>query len=371
MNPTEHDRLLALFGHAAADIPAGPHVADDELLTAWRLGDLSTDEDARFHDHLASCAGCRRLVADLSEAEAPAAAAVAASGPTPATFPWRSVLGAVAALAACLVVAVVWIGMPSSAAREMAQAEAEYNDGKSDAALARLMRIPSDRLTAGEREKRSQLLERAAYQSIRDDLEAGRHDDASSRYTVASAAGATSPRLDGLKVIADNRLPLKATLTTGGGLLARGFLPNGSLPMMGGVPVPNDAARAAWESVVAKNPSDPTVLVGAAEFMLSQRRFAEARDLYRRVAGQRPEEPAGHIGLGLVAAAEENFVTALAHFRRAYDLAPDSPAVLIDLAVCYEALDDAVSARPLWEKALGKLPAGKVRTCIARHLKME
>src|SRR5437762_553740 len=104
MNPTERDRLLALFGHAAADAPAGPHVADDdELLTAWRLGDLSAAEDARFHEHLAGCAGCRRYVADLA-AEPPAE-------PPPKSFPWRTVLTVVASLAACVVLVVGWLGM--------------------------------------------------------------------------------------------------------------------------------------------------------------------------------------------------------------------------------------------------------------------
>ena len=54
MTPTERDHMLDLFRHAAG-VPAatGAHVADDdELLAAWRMGDLSPAEEDRFYDHL-------------------------------------------------------------------------------------------------------------------------------------------------------------------------------------------------------------------------------------------------------------------------------------------------------------------------------
>jgi cytochrome c-type biogenesis protein CcmH/NrfG len=366
MNPTERDRLLALFRHAAADGPAaGPHVADDdELLTAWRLGELSPAEDARFHEHLASCAECRKLVAVLAEAFPQTTAE-----PTPSRFGWRSVVGVLAALAACVVLAVGWLGMPSTEAREVAKAEAEFNDGKPDAALARLMRIPPDRLKVSERQRRQELLERAAYQTIRGDLEAGHYDAAASHYTVASAAGAASSRLDGLKVLADNHLPLRPTLTPqAGSLLERGYLPNGANPMMS-VPVPNDALRAAWDAAVKANPDDPATLVNAGEFLLGQRDFAKAESLFRHAVELDANNTAAHLGLGLTAAARDRFDAALPHFRRALELAPDSAAIMIDLAVCYEALKDPTAARPYWEQALDRTTDPKLRACIAKHLK--
>src|SRR5207248_11535377 len=69
----------------------------------------------------------------------------------------------------------------------------------SDLALARLMKINPDRLKESARAERQRLLERAAYGAVRADVEAGRFDDASARYTVASAAGAHSDRLEGLR----------------------------------------------------------------------------------------------------------------------------------------------------------------------------
>lgn len=363
MNPTERDRLLALFGHAAADAPAGPHVADDdELLTAWRLGDLSPAEDARLHEHLATCADCRRHVADL-------AATSPIAEPTPKKSSWRSVIGVVAALAACVVLAVGWFVLPSSAAREVARAETEVNDGKPDAALARLMRVSPDRLPAAQKEKRQALLERAAYQAVRGDVEAGRFEDATTQYEVASAAGAKSARLDGLRVLADRRLPLKPALSPdAGSLLDRGYLPNGANPTMS-VPVPNDALRAAWVEALTANPDDPATLVNAGEFLLSQLDLGNAEEVFRRAVEHDPKNVAGHIGLGLTAAARDRFDAALRHFVRALELAPDSPALLVNVAVCYEALNDPETARTHWELALERATDPKLRTTIARHLK--
>jgi tetratricopeptide (TPR) repeat protein len=379
MNQPDRDRLLALFGHAAADAPAsGPHVADDEeLLTAWRLGELSPAEDARFHEHLANCPGCRRYVADLSAADSPATTGpgveqttASSAFPTPSRFPWRSVVGVVAALAACVVLAVGWLGVPSTEAREVARAEAEFNEGKPEAALARLMRIPPERLTAREKARRLELLERAAYQTIRGDLEAGRSDEAAMRHTVASAAGATSDRLNGLKVLADNRLTLRPALTAqSGSLLERGYLPNGAKPVNGAVPGPNDSVRAAWEAAAKANPDDPAVLVNAGEFLLGQGELVGAMVKFVRAVELDPANLGGHIGLGLALAADEKFDAALQPFRRALELAPDSAAVLIDLAVCYEGMKDPNSARPYWEKALERTTDPKIRNSIAGHLK--
>lgn len=368
MNQPEHDRLLALFAHAAADAPApGPHVAaDDELLTAWRLGDLTPAEETRFHHHLSNCAACRRAVADLAELDREPERERKWPWPRP---PWRSVLGTVVALAACLVLAVGYFVTPSSEARELARAEAELRDGRPDDALARLMKINPDRLKESARAERVRLLEQAAYGVVRSDVEAGRFDDAAARYTVASAAGAHSDRLEGLKVLAENHLSLRPALTgASGSLLDRGFTPRGVLPTMD-VPHPRDALRRAWEAAVRANPEDPAVLLNAGEFFLSQRELPEAERLFRRVVQLDPGNAGGYIGLGMVLAAEEKFDQALPRFLRARELAPESAAVLIDLAVCYEGKGDPQSARPYWEQALARTPDPKTRACIEKHLK--
>jgi tetratricopeptide (TPR) repeat protein len=374
MNPTERDRLLALFRHAAADGPAaGPHVAEDEeLLTAWQLGGMSPAEDARFHEHLAGCAACRRYVAALAAAPPPAAEQTTATpaGPTPAKFPWRRVLGVVAALAACVLLVVGWLGMPTTEAREVARAEAEFNEGQAGAALARLLRIPPERLTAKERERRVSLLEQAAYRTMRGGLEAGNFDAAASQHTVVSAVGVHSSRLDGLKVLADHRLPLRPALTgQSGSLLERGYQPDGSRPKTPQPLVPNDTLRAAWDAAVKASPTDPAVLVNAGEFLLSQEDLTEAESLFLRAVSRDENNLAGHLGLGLTAVARGQFDKARPHFLRALELAPDSAAVLIDIAVCYEGMNDADAARPYWEQALAKTTDPEIRKSIAEHLK--
>jgi tetratricopeptide (TPR) repeat protein len=375
MNPTERDRLLALFRHAAADGPAaGPHVAEDEeLLTAWQLGGMSLAEDALFHEHLAGCAACRRYVAELAAAAPPPAAehaTVVPAEPTPAKFPWRGVLGVVAALAACVLLVVGWLGMPTTEAREVARAEAEFNEGKPEAALVRLLRIPPERLTAKDKERRMSLLEQAAYQTIRGDLGAGNFDAAVSQYTVVSAVDVHSSRLDGLRVLAEHRLPLRPALTgQSGSLLERGYLPDGSRSRTPQPLVPNDTLRAAWDATVKANPTDPAVLVNAGEFLLSQGDLSEAGSLFLRAVSRDENNLAGHLGLGLTAVAREQFDKALPHFRRAVELAPEWPAVWIDTAVCYEGLKNPDAARSYWEQALARTTDPKIRDSIAKHLK--
>lgn len=60
------DQLLALYGMAADHGPlSDTHVADDEMLTAWREGLLTEAEEGCFFTHLDACPECRRTVIAL------------------------------------------------------------------------------------------------------------------------------------------------------------------------------------------------------------------------------------------------------------------------------------------------------------------
>src|SRR5205823_7809330 len=113
VKPRDRDRLLALFKLAADGPPAaGPHVADDdELLTAWRQGELTAAEEDRFFAHLDACPACRRRVAGLAglfPEPAPAPVAVPSAVARPSR-PRRLLLTAVVAVAACLVIGLAWV----------------------------------------------------------------------------------------------------------------------------------------------------------------------------------------------------------------------------------------------------------------------
>ncbi len=67
----------------SALLPASPD-GHPELAVAWVLHALEPDEDAEFAEHLADCAGCRRIVEETEEVATLLGSAVEPSEPPPA-----------------------------------------------------------------------------------------------------------------------------------------------------------------------------------------------------------------------------------------------------------------------------------------------
>jgi Flp pilus assembly protein TadD len=80
-------------------------------------------------------------------------------------------------------------------------------------------------------------------------------------------------------------------------------------------------AQRAFAQARAAQPSDPEALSAEASFLESQRKFAEARELYLRLLAQRPEAPEVLAGLARLALEEGDLDTERAHARKLLGLA--------------------------------------------------
>lgn len=382
MNPTEREALLAVFRRAAAT-PAPPegHVADDpDLLTDWRLGNLSPAEEERFLDHLDACAACRKAVAQLPAPEETPAPATPTAEPAArsAGFPRAAIWGAVLALAACVMIAV-WVTSPSAESVQLARAADDLKAGRPDAALDRLAKIRADRLDRPTKGEHDRLLEEAAYQSGRAALEAGRFDAVDAAYAKATTGGTVSGRLENLKLLADRKIPGEVVLVSAGhrSLLDRGFIPAGRR-IDRGIEGPNAGQLGAWEAAVKMYPNSAELRLNYGEALLSLNRYDDAAREFREAIRIEPANPAGYNGLGMALAANDRdpdgkarFDKALAQFREAEKLTPDSSEVLLNVATALEGKGDRAAAKPYWEKALPKVTDPKVRDMIQAHLNPE
>jgi tetratricopeptide (TPR) repeat protein len=80
-------------------------------------------------------------------------------------------------------------------------------------------------------------------------------------------------------------------------------------------------AQRAFEGARAAQPSDPEAISAEASFLESQRKFAEARELYLRLLAQRPEAPEVLAALARLALEEGDLETVQAHARKLLGLA--------------------------------------------------
>lgn len=205
MTPTDRDKLLALIRLAGDAPPAGPHVADDaDLLTAWRLNELTSAEGERFFGHLASCTACRAAVVDLSDVFTVSSPAAPHRTSRRRRLWWTAGVAA----AACLVIGVTWALSTSSDSDQFARARQEARDGQLDRALKRLSGIRPDRLrTDEERAEFARVYEAAVFRAALADLMAGDNEDAAAHVIAARARGVDSPRLTDLYLLATSDRP--------------------------------------------------------------------------------------------------------------------------------------------------------------------
>jgi hypothetical protein len=198
VTPTDRDKLLALIRLAGDAPPADPHVAtDDDLLTSWRLGDLTPGEEDRFFAHLAACPACRASIVELAELlpETPEPVTVPAAPVMPSRRQ-RLIRTAGVASAACLVIGLVWALSSTSDSKELARAQQALNEGRLDDVFRRVEGIRPDRLrTDAERAEFHKVYEEAAYRKALAELKAGHYDEAAAHCLSAKAKGVTSSRL--------------------------------------------------------------------------------------------------------------------------------------------------------------------------------
>ncbi|HJZ60096.1 MAG TPA: zf-HC2 domain-containing protein [Gemmataceae bacterium] len=384
MKQSDRDRVLALF-QLAADVPPPDtgHVADDdELLTAWREGNLTPAEEERFFAHLDACPACRKAVVELAQSlPAPETPAVPEGAKHSGSR--RLLWTAAVALAACLVIGIAWALTGSNDPAELARARADLEQGRPEAALERLQNIRPDRLGGdGPRAELAKLREQAAYEAALDDLKAARYDEAARTCRSVREKGVNSARLTNVYLMATadpaERVPGELAMAFHPTLLHRGFRPDGTRPNPVFLP-PNPEREAAWRAAVKEHPDDEFLIMNLGDFLLNRGRYHEAGEVFsqRDLVGGLPARGASEPGLTRAdGRALANFGDgqnppdvewALTCFRIG-DRFPTNAPALVNCAVCLERLGKPAEARPYWEKALPLVTDPAIKAQIEQNL---
>ena len=374
MTPPESDKLLALFA-AAADAPAPPvdtHPADDdETIAAFATGALTPLARRQLLAHLTACTPCRRRFAELAR---DGTLAALRDSVTPAARPrplaWRNRRVAIGGLlAASLLVAVFglwWV--QSTPGRALAEATADLDSGRTGEAFDRLERVATERLSAEERRRHTELLERAAYGLGRDALTDGRFDAVGEVERRAAANGAKSGRLTNLTIQAARSDRQESRLSSASLLLDRGVIMNGQQVVFKSAR-PDADTDARFRKAMEQFPDDPTLLTNYGEFLIEKVRYDEAVDVFTRAANAAPDAPAPHTGLGLALFKLKRPTDALPHFLTAERLGHGLAAV--NAALCHEALGDRRQANVCWQRALPLVTSADLRQQIEETLMRE
>ena len=376
-----HEMLLELF-RAAADsqpIPDGPHVVDDdELLTSWSLGLLSTSQHDRMLDHLAVCPRCRKELGELvregiielpeppdltqspepnspvvvsEQKHAPAPSAVGAA-PATAQRPYLLARLAGFALAVSLLIGLTLILLPRPGSENLlARARQALQTGDPAVAFASLEKLlagqPDEEL-AGPAHK---LLEEAGYALAKADLQEGRFKSVLDVEHRVARQGVDSARLLNLRSQAERGIPAEYTLAYAGTLLDYGYEPDGfavtkSLPT---VDQTSNRIDRSYQQSLTTHPDNVTLRINYGQFLLGQARYEEAIQQFRKAQQQAPKNVLVLLGLGLAHFELKEVSQALRCFQAAIETDRDNVAAHVNAAICLEKLGQPARAAEYWQ----------------------
>ncbi len=350
---------------------AGPHITDDEeLIACWAGGLLPGNE---VLDHLAECDSCRRevlrLVADgLLELPQEQRAVI-----RPRRLRWRG--PAALAFAATLLLAVgayLWLH-DRAPPRDpvLAAAKADLDERRYGDAVTRLETWLDGEHPAADREQAKALLERAGYETAREELTGGRPSQADAVVEKLKRRGVASARLCNLALQAAQRQPVEVALVRHGSLLGYGYEMDGSSPGKA-LPVIDDASERTdrdFRAALRDYPNDAVLHINYGQFLLAQARTQEARDQFTAALKVDPDRAEAHLGLGLAAYELNEDDTALAEFESFLRQRPNDPDGYVNAAVTLERMGQAAKAVPRWQKAADLTADATLRQRIATHLK--
>ncbi len=366
-----HDRLLTMFREAAGGDAAPPHVADDEeLLACWSKGLLSSVEVESLQSHLSQCAECRRRVSELvrngvlefpeQDQSTDTATSITMSTRQLETtlYPTRSGrrwFVAIAAVAACLMVALLlWPGKGGFDA-QLAMIQSELDAGQDAAAYDHAGNLlTSSDLPEENRGVAEQLYEEAAYRVGRSRLLSSAFDSASSIVKETTDRGVSSGRLANLGLQAQRQLAAELSLNQFGCLLAYGYDLSGygggkSLPIFDET---TDALLATAEKSTTEFPDETMLRLNRGQLLLSLSDAPGAQTEFETVLAEDDESVPALIGLGLALFEQNQQEQALERFREAGGLDPRSADAVVNEAIALEALGRRPEAAGVWERAL-------------------
>ena len=380
MNEMERNAALRTIFRAAiaSDVEAGDpgqdHPLDnDELLIDWSVGDLDATRHRAVLDHLAECSYCRRELADMiragalvlpeqmdeEDADNVAEPIATVRRDRLNASPHRNIRYAIAAIAASLLVAVIWALSGRGGDSTLVMANRDLQAGRHTAALERVEGYLDENknLADDDRTEAERILEESGYQLARKSLAGGEFKNVLDIEDRTSRRSVVSGRLTNLRIQAQRGETAERTLTTKGVLTDYGYERDGhqyvkDLPTF-------DATTARLEkelaAAVQKHPDSPDLLLNYGQFLIDQNDFERAAEQFTAAVEFDPNSPLAHTGLGLALFQQEKDETirqALTHFRKAVKLDPNNATANLNLAVCLVRLGKKDEAAPYFEKNL-------------------
>jgi len=378
---TRNETLRGIFQDAMkqATEPIDPNqyhpIDDDELLIDWSVGDLDDAKHREIIDHLGECSYCRRELASMIEdgvlvlpeqhtdIESDEQAQVIPQDRTPESRNRRSVL-AFAALAASLLIAIVWGYSLHSGESAIAMADRDLKSGRHEAAIGRLEEYldANKQLPPEERKEALRILEASSYELALEHLGSDQANHLEQVVDIngkATRRGASSGRLTNLSIQAQRGETWRLSLSSRVGLLDYGFKKDGTrekIKSIGMVPLSESIQRIekALVAAIEAHPDSLELRLNYGQFLLENRSFPESADQFRQAIEIEPKNPLAHTGLALSLfqqKGEDPIRQSLTYFRKAVELDENDPEANLNLAICLMRLGKTDEAEEFFEKS--------------------
>jgi tetratricopeptide (TPR) repeat protein len=393
MFPSRDRKLYNLFKKAAAMATAGnDHVVDDdELLTCWSLGRLTTSERAGVERHLADCAHCRTTLDELLQrgvltlpdesavrdaivAAVPAREGVKSTDAAGTVREWWTrtfAFGGLALAAGMLLLIAVWKSPKNDAEQELALVEQKLQAGEDSAAMDAAEKLLKRDLDAAMKQKTLDVLLRSGRSAAGRRLAGGNFAEVEQLTSRLKQHGLSAAEVKNLELQARLKIADERSLRRRNSLVDFGYDLDGGMSRAP-LEMPAEQIKSLQEefaAAVAANPQDTTLIANYGHFLMQVGKFAAAREQFSRAVALAPEDPYGNLGRGLAAYAEDDFPAAVKDFEAAAAKLEENASVHLNLALTYERLGKRSEAVTQWTRAAELTTDPQRRQAIEAHLK--
>ena len=383
-SPKRNELLLEIFASAAdaGPIPDGPHfVDDDEELISWSIGELTDQRHAAILEHMAECSYCRKEVAAMIRAgaltlpemeEEPAGQEHIATPSKPLTGSRSGWTWAAMAIAATLLIAIVWSLSEPGSETLLALAQREWKAGNTEIAMRQAEELLDTEkgLDSSTKSQAQELLEECGYSDARARLADGDYPRVLDMEERVSSRGARSPRLLNLRLQAERGIPAEYALALQGSLVDYGYELDGISIEKSFLVIDPATKRLDRDlaQAVADNPGDVGLMLNYGQFLVSQRRFDEAQEQFATVLATDDRNVLAIIGTGLIEFERKNPEAALQHFEAALKIDTNSYAGHLNAAICYQRLNQPQKAQEHLRRAAELSTDADWRKRIESHM---
>jgi len=379
-----NETLRSIFKAAMtqAAVPVDPNqyhpIDDEELLIDWSVGDL---DDVRYHEvieHLSECSRCRHELASMiedgvlvlpeqdEETEVDEQVQATPRDRAPESHSRRPAL-VFAAVAASLLIAIVWGFSLHSGESAIAMADRDLKAGRHQVAIGRMETYldANGQMSPEERKEALRILEASSYNLAIEHLGSDQPNHLERVVDIngqAARRGVSSGRLTNLSIQAQRGEVELLSLSTRIRLPEYGFKKDGTrekLKSIGMVSLGDSIRRIekALVQAIKTHPDSMELRLNYGQFLLENRSFKESADQFRQVIDIAPKDYLAHMGLALSLfqqKGEDPIHESLKHFRKAVELDEDNPEANLNLAICLMRLGKTDEAKPFFEKSQEK-----------------